>query len=913
MMTQNNKSLHERTLEHHSRMSASTILTAFCTAMILFFMLYVNANAQMVPYSQEKIIVKVSEDLSQAEIDALMAEMGATLDYVSEVSGIQVWLVSGVSVNDASVLYANDARIDYIGLDYELTVPDDEIGESGLISASALNSALATTPNDARFAELWGLNNTGQSGGTNDADIDAPEAWDTLTDSTMVVAVIDTGVDYTHPDLANVMWTNPGEIAGNGIDDDGNGYVDDIHGYDWVNNDGDPIDDHNHGTHVAGTIAAEGNNSIGVVGVNWSAQIMALKFLSSSGSGSTSNAIRAIDYATMMGANMTNNSWGCGPGGCFSQAMEDSIQAANDAGVLFIAAAGNDNNNNDNTPTYPASYDVPNVIAVAATDRNDNRSSFSSYGATTVDLGAPGSSILSTVRGNGYSSFNGTSMATPHVAGAAALLWQHNPSWSAAQVKDCLLDSVDPTSAMNGRTLSGGRLNINNALACEGSEPTPTDGLLDIADDVTVNVGEFVQVPVSLTNGTDGIASMAFSVDYDENCLVMDATDRDEDGIPDAIAFNVPGLYITSAMFDASDTDGEIDISIFDQVAPLTAMPDGLVMTMTFSTTCAPSDDTPMVAPIVFSSDPAASFGSTNGMAAAATTSDGSVVIMPNAPAYGDCNGDGTVDVADMICLTYEIFDGDGTDPANTPGGSYAGTPLADANDDSSVDGADYSCMALIIFGGECGGAVAAASVSAASVSAASVDVSRSGRAIVRQTGSLPVLDMDTAAMQIVNNQLIVPVNFDNSEVDISAVAFSIDYDATVLSFNGEDADLDGNADGVTFNVPAAFRPSATYDASDEDGELDLLVMDYSLPIATLPNGQIATITFDIIGDISAGTAIRFSQTPAASFSTTMGESVLGVTEDVPVTIEAMSDVTADDPGTGSQTEYLMHLPLVFQ
>ena len=256
--------------------------------------------------------------------------------------------------------------------------------------------------------------------------------------SSVVVAVIDTGVDYNHVDLAANIWTNPGEIAGNGIDDDGNGFVDDVHGYDFANNDGNPMDDNGHGTHVAGTIAAVGNNSLGVTGVAWSTSIMPLKFLSANGSGYLSDAVEAINYATMMrtryGVNVRvdNNSWG---GGGFSSAMQSAIQAANDAGILFVAAAGNSGTNNDASPQYPANYDSPNVISVAATDQNGQLASFSNYGATTVDLAAPGVSIYSTTPNNTYSTYSGTSMATPHVSAVAALAWALNPDATVAEVR----------------------------------------------------------------------------------------------------------------------------------------------------------------------------------------------------------------------------------------------------------------------------------------------------------------------------------------------------------------------------------------------------------------------------------------------------------------------------------------------
>ncbi len=321
------------------------------------------------------------------------------------------------------------------------------------------------TPNDTHYANgtLWGLHNTGQNSGTEDADIDAPTAWDIGTGSTQpVVAVIDTGVDYNHPDL--------------------NGNIYNVRGYDFVNNDSDPMDDHNHGTHVAGTIGAVGNNGTGVVGVNWTTKVMACKFLNSSGSGTTANAIKCVDYLTNLknqGHNIiaTNNSWG---GGGFSQALLDEINESGQAGLLFVAAAGNGGSdsvgdNNDTTPHYPSSYNATNIIAVASTTRTDAKSGFSNYGSTSVDLGAPGSSIYSTVRGTGYASYSGTSMATPHVAGAVALLKSYSPSATHNEIKDTILRNVDPNSSLAGKTVTGGRLNICRSLGGTADACDPLD------------------------------------------------------------------------------------------------------------------------------------------------------------------------------------------------------------------------------------------------------------------------------------------------------------------------------------------------------------------------------------------------------------------------------------------------------
>jgi subtilisin family serine protease len=342
--------------------------------------------------------------------------------------------------------------------------------------------AFERIPNDTYFEYLWGLHNTGQENGTPDADIDAPEAWDLSTGSPdVVVGIVDTGVDYGHPDLAGNIWTNPDEIAGNGRDDDGNGYVDDIHGWDAVDEDGDPMDENGHGTHVAGTIGATGNNSRGVVGVNWRVSIIATRFLDAEGSGTTVDAIECLDYLNTLKARgvaliASNNSWG---GGGSDPALRDSIAQANNLGMLFCAAAGNESRNNDTTNSFPANYDLPNVISVAATDRNDRLADFSNYGGSKVDLGAPGVEILSTVprfidQETPYRFLSGTSMATPHVTGAAALLKARVPSLGHLALRDRLLATGDPISALSGKTITGRRLNVFNAL--NNGIPEPPDG-----------------------------------------------------------------------------------------------------------------------------------------------------------------------------------------------------------------------------------------------------------------------------------------------------------------------------------------------------------------------------------------------------------------------------------------------------
>ncbi|MFC1715382.1 S8 family serine peptidase [Candidatus Poribacteria bacterium] len=344
------------------------------------------------------------------------------------------------------------------------------------------------TPNDPRYGDLWGMHNTGQSGGTPDADINAPEAWDITTGDSVLIAVIDTGAYIDHEDLVGNIWTNPDETL-DGVDNDRNGYIDDVDGWDFYYNDNTVFDSStydDHATHVAGTIAGLGNNGTGVVGVNRQAQIMVLKFLGPPG-GYTSDAIAAIQYARDKGARVINASWG---GGGFSPDLRDAIQ---NSGALFVAAAGNNGRDTDAVPYYPANYSLANIISVAATDRNDQLASFSNRGATSVDLGAPGVSILSTTPNNTYSYFNGTSMATPHVSGVAALILSQSPGLNPVEVKDQILSSVDPIPALAGITVTEGRLNAANALGATAAPPPPSDVIFEDSFEVGEWNGNWVE------------------------------------------------------------------------------------------------------------------------------------------------------------------------------------------------------------------------------------------------------------------------------------------------------------------------------------------------------------------------------------------------------------------------------------
>jgi len=322
------------------------------------------------------------------------------------------------------------------------------------------------SPTDPLFAEQWALNNVGQDGGTNRADIDALKAWETTHGSEdVVVAVLDTGVDYTHVDLAQNMWIRPANLPP--YSDDELGAFNDLNGFNGTDAAADPMDDNGHGTHCAGIIGAEGDNGEGIAGVNWQVKIMPLKFLGRGGFGSTADAIAGINYAIDRKKNGVNirvisASWGSTSN---SRALEDAIKAAGDAGILFVAAAGNDGSNNDKRPHYPSNYDLPNVISVAALDRNDELASFSNFGVKTVDIAAPGKDIVSTWLNDSYREASGTSMATPYVSGVAALIVANEPNISLKDLRKRLLDSGDKLPSLKGKIASDARVCAADSLA----------------------------------------------------------------------------------------------------------------------------------------------------------------------------------------------------------------------------------------------------------------------------------------------------------------------------------------------------------------------------------------------------------------------------------------------------------------
>jgi thermitase len=338
-----------------------------------------------------------------------------------------------------------------------------EFSEEAAVSPS---DESPTMPNDPMFGLQWSLNNSGQDDGRAGADIRALNAWTrTRGEREVVVAVLDSGVDYTHPDLVNNMWTRPANIPV--YTDAQLGTINDSYGFNAVENTGDPMDDNGHGTHCAGIIGAEGGNSIGIAGVNWQVSIMPLKFMSAGGHGTTRNAIEAINYVIArkqdgVNVRIISASWGST---VRSRALEAAIRRAGEEGILFIAASGNSSANADRRPHYPASYDLPNVISVAALNRRDELASFSNYGARSVHIAAPGADVVSTWLNHDFESHSGTSMATPTVAGVAALVLAVNPDLSIAELRQRLLSTVDRLDSLNGRIASGGRLNAARAVS----------------------------------------------------------------------------------------------------------------------------------------------------------------------------------------------------------------------------------------------------------------------------------------------------------------------------------------------------------------------------------------------------------------------------------------------------------------
>ncbi len=412
-----------------------------------------------------EVLVRFKPGYDIDNIKAFLSSQNDRLtDKIEAVNGLMVIDdLDDADPADVARQYASLPGVEYAEPNYliELDLPSQDISAKDLY----YRPRAADAPNDPLFGDQWALNNTGQDGGKMRADLDALNAWaNTKGSAEVVVAVLDSGVDYKHADLVGNMWERPSGLAA--YADDQLGTFDDQYGYDGTERIGDPMDDNGHGTHCAGIIGAEGDNGIGVSGINQKVKIMPLKFLGRGGFGSTNDAIEAINYAIdrkKKGVNVRiiSASWGSTSK---SKALEDTIRAAGDAGILFVAAAGNNGSNNDNRPHYPSNYDLPNVVSVAALDRNDQLASFSNFGIKTVHIAAPGKEILSTWLGNNYREAAGTSMATPYVSGIAALIVASDPGISMKNLRSRLLDSADELDSLKGKVETGGRVCAANAL-----------------------------------------------------------------------------------------------------------------------------------------------------------------------------------------------------------------------------------------------------------------------------------------------------------------------------------------------------------------------------------------------------------------------------------------------------------------
>jgi len=450
------------------------------------------------PYA---VLVRFSAGASNVEINSLLSDIDAGV--VEYFDSSNTYLIETVKGNINAKNYLSSSEIVDI-------VEFDQVLQAENIS------------NDPRIGDLWGL--TGTHG------VNAESAWQNSTSaSEVVVAVIDSGVDVTHPDLASVIWVNPNEIAGNGIDDDQNGYIDDVNGWDFTTNDNSPDDANGHGTHVAGTIAAVRNNNIGVAGVANNVKIMALRFLDAGGYGFTSNAIAALNYAVANNAPISNNSWGSS---LSSDALEAAIEVANQAGHTFVAAAGNSGQNADLSPSYPAAYSSTNIISVAAINSAGDLASFSNYGLNSVDIAAPGVSIVSSIShqycgqtsgADCYQSLGGTSMASPHVAGVAALILGMRTGSTPQEISEILRNSARATSVLNSRVAFGGELDA--AAAVELATSTGSITFPGHSDGATVFVDDTVQVTALAVqaDGTNVSTSVAWK-DVSGNTLSTGAT-----------------------------------------------------------------------------------------------------------------------------------------------------------------------------------------------------------------------------------------------------------------------------------------------------------------------------------------------------------------------------------------------------
>lgn len=423
-------------------------------------------------YLADQLIVKARRGISLQQLTDRLAPLGLTID-------------KRISDGVFTVRLAR-ADLEAVPEGLRLLGAQGDIVETAEMDGVGFGSGV---PNDPRFDEQWGLHNTGQSAGTADADVDAPEFWELVQETPgMVIAVLDSGLNFTHPDLQNIAWKNPGEVAGDGIDNDGNGRVDDVNGWDFVNGDNSPADDHGHGSNVTGIIAANRNNGVGIAGLIGGVRIVVCKILNSSNAGTTSTLIAATAYARQRGVPVMNLSLQEYP---FSTTLENEFTACQNAGILLCICAGNQGVNNDAAPNYPSSYGHPNIIAVGNHDRTDARwagaSNPSNYGHLNVDLFAPGRLILSPTLGTSYTNFTGTSQATPFVTAVATALKYRHPAWGAPEIKQKILSSVVVRPAYAGLCVTGGRLNAANALAAPAIVTHPANQTAAPGSTVTFN------------------------------------------------------------------------------------------------------------------------------------------------------------------------------------------------------------------------------------------------------------------------------------------------------------------------------------------------------------------------------------------------------------------------------------------
>jgi thermitase len=460
----------------HVTIALALILIAAFAGGVRHWKKAMERSSQLVPYPKQQpddrenkaddeddankveVLVRFRAGTTREIIDRITREFNDEVeDRIESVDGLDVIAdEDGQSAADVVAQYRALPEVEYAETNSEIVLDHEDRGRKHVHA------------DDEMFSRQWGLANGGENGGLAGADISAMRAWSVTRGSDqVVVAVIDSGVDYTHPDLVNNIWTRPEIIKA--YEDEDLGAVDDQHGFNLVDDDGDPMDENGHGTHCAGIIGAEGGNGIGIAGVNWNVKIMPLRFMDGDGAGTTKDAIEAINYVIdrkRAGVNVRiiSASWGSNTR---SRALEDVIRKAYDEGILFVAAAGNASSDNDETPHYPSSYNLGNIVSVAATSRNDQLASFSNYGARSVHVAAPGEEILSTWLEHGFTEKKGTSMATPFVAGVAALILSQNPKMSVDDLRARLLKSVDPVPSLKGKVSSGGRINAAKAVGAE--------------------------------------------------------------------------------------------------------------------------------------------------------------------------------------------------------------------------------------------------------------------------------------------------------------------------------------------------------------------------------------------------------------------------------------------------------------